>query len=122
MKTNEIVSAIAEEDARIAAVERELKKLKEKRESLQLKLLAKLKKMKVDSLKIGKLTAAVRESSFISIDDRNKFVKYVVKHGAFDLFQNRVSPVAVREREEHGEKVPGLKTFVKKWIQLRKSR
>lgn len=122
MKANELVDKIAEEDSRIAAVERQLKKLKATRESLQAKLLSKLAKMKVDSLKIGKLTAAVRESSFISIDSDKKFFAYVRKHDAYDLLQRRVSPVAVREREEHGEKVPGLKTFTKKWIQLRKGR
>lgn len=122
MKTSDLIAAIHAHDLTITQMEMELKKIKAKRESFELRLLAKLAKMKVESLKIGKITAAIRESSFLSIADKRVFLKYVKKNGAFDLFQNRVSPVAVREREEHGEKVPGLKTFTKKWIQLRKSK
>lgn len=120
--TNELIEQMRAEDAKIEAIERQLKPIKAKREALQARLIAKFQKMKIDSLKSGKITAAMRESSFLSIESDKKFFAYVKKNDAYDLLQRRVSPVAVREREEHGEKVPGLKTFVKKWIQLRKSR
>lgn len=122
MKTTELIEAMQLQDAAIAKVQLELKKLNAARDSLELRLLAKLKKMNMESVKSGKITAAKRASEFLRIADRPKFLKYVIKNQAYDLFQNRVSPVAVRERAEHGEKVPGLKTFTKHWIQLKKGK
>lgn len=122
MKSSDLIQKITVEDAKIAKLEQEVKTLKKKRESLELRLLAKLKKMKASQLKVGKILATVRESQFLSIANRPKFIKYVVLRKAYDLFQNRVSPTAVREREEHGEKVPGLKTFTKNWIQLKRGK
>ena len=57
---------------------------------------------------------------FPSIKDRSKFDKYVFKHRALDLFQNRISARAYQARLDEGEAVPGVSVYERTSISIRK--
>lgn len=60
----------------------------------------------------GKLaTCSIKRSKVPTVDDWEKFYKYVQKNGAFDLLQRRVSAEACRARWEQDVVIPGVKTF-----------
>lgn len=46
-----------------------------------------------------------------TVDDWDKFYKYVSRKKAFELMQRRLAVVAIRERQANGEKLPGVGTF-----------
>lgn len=122
MKTHELIEALSRRDAAIKEHERVLRELKVGRAKLELKLLKAFAKGKIDTQRCGSLTAVRKESVFWSIKNRPKFLKFVVANEAYDLFQNRVSATALKERTENGEKVPGVEPFRKPYIALTKKR
>lgn len=107
-------------DVKIDAREAALKKLKQKRAKMESKLLRAFKKQDIDGTK-GKIgVARIRTATFWSIKDRRKFDKYVLKHKALDLFQNRPSAAAIKARHDEGETVPGLSSFERIGITITK--
>jgi hypothetical protein len=100
--------------------EKVVKGLKQQRAQLEDKLLHDFEKEDIDGCR-GKLgIAGIRTAEFPSIKDRQKFDKYVLKHRALDLFQNRLSSKAWKARVEEGEKVPGIAVFERIRISIRK--
>jgi hypothetical protein len=41
-------------------------------------------------------------------DDWEAIEEYVVLNDSFDIFQRRLSPVAIRARWEQGQEIPGI--------------
>jgi hypothetical protein len=99
-------------DKRIAAIEAQLKEVKQKRAKVEARMLKEFEKEDIDGMKLkGGGTARIRRATFFSISDRRKFDKYVLKHKALDLFQNRISANAYKARLEEGDSVPGVGKF-----------
>ncbi len=122
MKAHRLIELIGQEDGEIKKLEVALRTRKAKRQSLEDRLLKLFAKGKIDTLRSGKMTAVRKESVFPSIKDRAKFLKFVIAKKAYDLFQNRVSATALKDRTEAGEKVPGVEYFRKSYISLTKKR
>lgn len=122
MKTEQLIKAIAEEDKAILVLESNLRRAKQSREKLAVKLLKIFDKGKIDTQRCGKLSAEKRFSAFPSIKNLPKFLKFVVANDAFDLFQKRVSATALKEREAEGVKVPGVEVFKKFYISVKVKR
>lgn len=99
-------------DKLIRAAEGKLKDLKARRAKLESRLLKEFDKEDMDGMKLkGGGTASIKRATFFSISDRRKFDKYVLKHKALDLFQNRISATAYKARLEEGEAPPGVGKF-----------
>jgi hypothetical protein len=98
-------------DAEIKAQNKVLKDLKSRRYKLETKLLKDFEKSDIDGCKGQRGVARTRKATFYNIKDRRKFEKYVLKHKALDLFQNRLSAEALKARRDEGEHVPGVGSF-----------
>lgn len=107
------IDALRLKDNEIAKQEAIVKKLKQDRELLEKRLLRSFDKDDIEGAK-GKIgVASIKRSSFPSIKDRHKFIKYILKNKAWDLFQNRIAARAYFDRLEEGESVPGVAVFEK---------
>lgn len=115
----EQIDAIKDQDDIIHRIERRLKKAKAKREKLEAKLLRDFKENAIKGAKGDRGVASVLKSSFPSIKDRRKFMKYVIKAKAWDLFQNRIASKAYFDRLEEGETVPGVSVFERTKVSVR---
>lgn len=107
-------------DLKIDVKESALKKLKQKRAKLEVQLLKSFKKEDIDGSKGKQGVARIRRATFWSIKNRRAFDKYVLKHKALDLFQNRPSVAAIKARHDEGETVPGLASFERVAITITK--
>lgn len=119
MKAAELIEKIRAQDSKIAELESHLRAEKATREKLAQRLLKLFDKTKTDTQRCGKLIAEKKFSAFPSIKDRSKFLRYVIEEAAYDLFQNRISSTALKEREANGEKVPGVEVFKKFYISVK---
>ena len=59
--------------------------------------------------KLARVTVVTNEVP--QVEDWDAFYKHVKKTGQFDLLQRRLTDVAIKERWEHGEEIPGVKHF-----------
>lgn len=106
-------------DKIIGDIEKQLREAKQKRAKLEVRLLKEFEKEDIDGTKIkGGGTARIRRATFFSISDRRKFNKYVLKHKALDLFQNRISANAYKARLDEGDAVPGVGKFERVGISI----
>lgn len=105
------IDQIKDLDDEIKAAEKDLKELKRRRAKLELRLLKSFKKEDIDGSKGRRGVARIRRALFYSIKNRRLFDKYVLKHKALDLFQNRISSTAYKARLDEGEAVPGIISF-----------
>lgn len=116
----QLIDRLYNQDKEIDGIEAELREAKKKRDLIQARLLKNLNADALDGAK-GKLaTAFVKTSSYPSIKNRPKFLKYVITHKAWDLFQNRIAAKAYTDRTEDGEDIPGVTVFDKIRISVRK--
>src|SRR5271156_3623268 len=105
--TGDLIDALFTQDKVIDGIEAKLRDAKAKRDDIQAQLLKKFSVSKLNGAR-GRLgTAFVRSTDHPSIENRPKFLKYVISNKAYDLFQNRITPTAYFERVENGERVPG---------------
>lgn len=107
-------------DDEIKSVEKGLKALKRRRAKLEARLLKDFDKEDLDGCKGKKGVARLRKAVFYSIKNRRQFDKYVLKHRALDLFQNRISAAAYKARLDEGEVVPGIASFERFGITITK--
>ena len=114
------IDAMGVVDAKIKKSETALNKLKKKRAKLESLLLKGFEKEDIDGSKGRQSVARIRKATFWSIKNRRKFDKYVLKHKALDLFQNRPSAAAIKARHDEGETVPGLSSFERVGITITK--
>ncbi len=72
--------------------------------------------------KVGGTIAAATVSLHVypQVKDWPAFYAYIKKTDSFDLLERRPTRVAYRERVENGEKIPGVESFTKKVLSLRK--
>ena len=88
-------------------------KLDDERKAIIAHVIATFPKQDLDGAlgKLGKLE--IKSKDRPQIDDREKFNKYIAKHGAFDMLQARVSDKAITDRIDDGVKMStmGIKMF-----------
>lgn len=95
----------------IKEAESEVTELKQRRAKLEKVLLHEFDKEDIHGCKGQRGVARIRTAEFPSIKERAKFIKYVAKHKAYDLFQNRIASKAYFDRLENDEVVPGVEIF-----------
>jgi hypothetical protein len=65
-------------------------------------------------------SASISEQKVYQIDSSAEFFAYVADNQAWHLVQRRPASNAIRELEAMGEEVPGITSFTKRSISLRK--
>ena len=71
----------------------------------------------------GALTASKTETDLPTIEDWEAFEKFVYRNSGIHFLQRRLSSRAYRDflTMNEGKKIPGIKTFTKKGISIRKN-
>ncbi len=114
-----LISKLQAQDVRVKELQAELTKESARRTKLEAQVLKRFDKQQIQSQKTNGLLVTKAYTDYPSIKDRGKFLKYVLSHEAFELFQNRVSPTALKEHQQEGNKVPGIEVYRKWRIQLK---
>lgn len=119
-KLGSVIDKLYAFDQQIHGVEAELRKLKEKRALTERKLIRSMQDIKLERAAGRKAQAGIEKRRIPTIKNQLKFQKYVMKHKAFDLYQNRVASRAYFARIEEGEPVPGIGIYEKVSVSIRK--
>jgi acyl transferase domain-containing protein len=99
-------------EAEIAVVEGQYKGIEDE-------LLQQLEAQHTSTAK-GKLASvSITSSVTANVTDWDKLYAFIKRHGHFHLLHRRVTDAAYRELLEHGVKVPGTESFVKKRLNVR---
>ncbi len=85
-------------------------------------MFAKMKRQGVTSGKATHAQGSIVKRTVFSVEDWDEFFQFAKRKGNEDLFQKSCSSTAIREREEDGIKVPGIKKFTKVSISVTKLR
>lgn len=119
-KLGALIDGLFDFDQKIHKLERQLKKIKDKRGKMEWKLLGRMEDSKLEKAAGVRSQAGISRRDIPSIKNPRKFQRYVKKNDAFDLFQNRIASRAYFARLEEGEKVPGVGIYRKVSVSIRK--
>jgi len=119
-KLGDMIDSLHRFDENIRTIEASLKKLKSKRFTMEMTLLGQMQDGKLKKAAGSRALAFISKREIPTIKDQRAFQKYVKKHGAFDLYQNRVATKAWKARLDDGEAVPGIEIFKKVSVSIRK--
>ncbi len=98
--------------AKKAKLNRKIKELDEERVAIEKYLIDTLPKSKTSGVKGSDACATIVKKVVPTINDKEKFKKYMVDNDRFDLAHNlRLSSKAVADMWDEGEKVPGVEKF-----------
>lgn len=102
------------------ALQKQVEALEAEESALKEHIIATLPKSDASGVagKVARVTVSTKDIP--QVKDWPAFYRYVQKHKAFDLMQRRLADVAVKERLEAGEKLPGVEVFNAKVVNLNK--
>lgn len=118
----QLIDEVFDYDQQVDELEAQIRELKKLRTELEMKLLRKLTQAEIESARGKRAQGAIKVTSYPSIKDRLKFQKFVLKHKAFDLYQNRISSPAYFDRKKEGIIVPGVEVYDKTFVSITKRR
>lgn len=90
------------------ALEKDVQDLKDEEIALRDGIVEALKKNSLTSAGGTTHTFVITKKREPSVTDWDALYKYIKKKSAFDLLQRRLSSLAMRERWDEGEEVPGV--------------
>jgi len=122
------VDAMWRQKMKVDDVQRDIKKLEEKKAKLKAKYKELEDAILKDFTKTDLLTGAAGKQGKISISKQrvpkvvswDKFYKYVGRNKAYDMLPRKVSSTAWKERLEAGKKVPGIESVTLMKVSLTK--
>ena len=106
--------------AQIKKAEKGVSELKKDKALIESRLLKRFGTDDIDGCKGKRGVARISTTQHPSIKERKKFLKYVVRNEAFDLFQNRIASKAYFDRIDEGEEIPGVGVFEKVSVRVTK--
>lgn len=83
-------------------------------------LLEELPKQKQEGVVGHAAKANIKKEDIPTLKDPDKFYAFVLKTKDFSLLQRRLARNAIRELWDQGKKVPGVDTFIHKYINVTK--
>lgn len=99
----------------------QLKALEERKDQLEAELMEALDSQGVDKTSIrGVGTVGINESVVPQATDWERIYEYVVEHQAFYLMNRALNAAAYRELLQTGEQVPGISSFTRRTLSVRK--
>lgn len=93
------------------ALQKDVEKLEAEESELREHIIQTLPKSEASGVAGKVARVSVGKKEVPTVKDWDAFYRYVKKTGAFELLQRRVTEVAVKERWEAGEQVPGVEKF-----------
>lgn len=115
-----ITELVLVRDERRAVKERD-KELYKQYEALSEEILRRMDEEGVPKVSGPTATASVTEQEVVAFEDFDAFSEYVVTNSATYLFQRRPAQAAILELMKGGEEIPGIRTFTKRGLNLRKT-
>ena len=106
----------------VEADEKKLKKKKDKYNVARSKIIDNFTKSEIDGFKGKRAQVSIVRTVIPTMEDADKFYKYVFRNKARDMLKNGVATKAWRERIEAGKTVPGVGKFTKISLRLSKVR
>ena len=100
--------------------EREIKLMKAAEDKLFENLQQSLKAAGVNGCIGNYCSANVEEKPKVTVDDWAGVRDFVLKHGAWDLYQNRIAEAAVLERQRAGQAIPGVSVTISETLSIKK--
>lgn len=122
LKIGTLIDRLWKADQAVKAKELEIKKLKAKREEVEDEIYNRFTKDQINGASGRLAKVSLRRSQNGTITDYDALEKYVYRHKALELLQTRVSQKAWKERvaNNKGRPIPGIETFERVAISLRK--
>jgi hypothetical protein len=106
------------EDKRM--LEAQLKTVSEQLEAFDRLIQLKLDEVGSSMARGQRGSASISEQEVFQIGDAENFFRYLADNQAWHLVQRRPASNAIKELKAMGEEVPGITSFVKRSISLRK--
>ena len=101
-------------------LEATLKMINEQLDSYDRMIQSKLDELGTTMAKGQRGSASISEQEVFQIGDAEDFFRYLAENQAWHLVQRRPASNAIRELRAMGEEVPGITSFIKRSISLRK--
>lgn len=101
-------------------LEEVLKEINGRLDAFETQIRAKLDELGTTQAKGSRGSASISEQEVFSISDADSFFNYVAENTAWHLVQRRPASNAIRELIAMGTEVPGIASFTKRSISLRK--
>lgn len=121
-KIGELIDQMQELDDRMTHLSLREKKLNKRYLRMESELIVLMDKAMLNKAGGSKAGVTLRIAKHPSISHMGKFIKYVQRKKAFELFQRRVNSRAYFERLENNDPVPGVKVFEHTKVKLTKKR
>ncbi len=102
------------------SVEEKIAEMKAAEAVIEDALIEKYTKEEIDQMRGSRASASLSVLPLPTVEDWDKFYAHILKTKSFDLLEKRPAKGAYRERVEAKVTVPGVVTFWKKTISLRK--
>lgn len=115
-----VAKALKDKRDEISELEKKISQLKEERDVIEERAAVSLKLLGVRSAQTAHGTIGLSASTVATIDDWESFVEYVADNNAFHLLERRPAQTGCRELMGQGEKIPGVKPFVKTKLTFRR--
>jgi hypothetical protein len=119
-KLGDLIDAMYDlrEDKRM--LEAQLKTVSEQLEAFDRLIQLKLDEVGSSMARGQRGSASISEQEVFQIGDAENFFRYLADNQAWHLVQRRPASNAIKELKAMGEEVPGITSFVKRSISLRK--
>jgi len=118
---NTVVVKLVEIREAIKKINTEKKDLEEVRSQLELEVLSLLDDQEVTLMRSKAGTISIAESEIAQVEDWDEFENFIYKNRALYLLQRRPSNPAYRELIKTDGNVPGVVSYIKRTINLRKN-
>lgn len=103
-----------------AALEKQAKAIADDMTIVEGRILSNLDSQDMTMGKGRSASAVLSETVIPKVDDWGDYYEYIKSQDALHLLQRRPATTALREMMEAGEEIPGVSTFTKRSISLRK--
>ena len=118
--TGECADLLYEVKAKRLAMQKQVEVLEENEKALKDHIIQTLPKSNASGVAGKVARVSVYSEDIPQVEDWDAFYAFVKKNDAFELLQRRVATMAVTERLEAKQKIPGVKIFQAKKVSLNK--
>jgi len=116
-----IIDQLGELKDRLTEINKETKHTREEKNALEQTLLALLQEQGITQSRGTKKTATINEQTFYTVNDWDKFLKFVYDAQMEHLLQKKLSTPGCRELIDANIEIPGTTAFTQQSISIRKA-
>ena len=96
------------------------KELREELAPLEAEMISEMQKLGFDSIKTAGHTLSVNTATHPTINDKEKAFKFITEKQMFELLPAQILAGVYREYIENGESIPGVSSYEKTTLSVRK--